>query len=77
LVFHPRGKHRLRVFVNKTERRIFGPKREEGAGDWRRLYNGELHNSYASPCTVHYQGDQIKKDEINGACSKHGSMINA
>jgi hypothetical protein len=29
--------------------RIFGPKREEGAGGWRRLHNEELHNLYASP----------------------------
>jgi hypothetical protein len=30
-------------------RRIFGPKREEVEGDWRRLHNEELHNFYASP----------------------------
>jgi hypothetical protein len=29
-------------------RSIFGPKREEVAGDWRRLQNEELHNSHAS-----------------------------
>jgi len=29
--------------------RIFGSKREEVVGDWKRLYNEELHNSYASP----------------------------
>jgi hypothetical protein len=30
-------------------RRILGPKREEVAGDWRRLHNEELHKSYVSP----------------------------
>jgi hypothetical protein len=30
-------------------RRIFGPKREEGLGVWRRLHNEELHNLYTSP----------------------------
>jgi hypothetical protein len=30
-------------------RRIFGPKREEVAGGWRKLHNEELHNLYASP----------------------------
>jgi hypothetical protein len=39
----------LRVFENGVIRRIFGPKREEVTGDWRRLHNEELHNLYASP----------------------------
>jgi hypothetical protein len=30
-------------------RRIFGPNREEGEGDWRRLHNEKLHKLYASP----------------------------
>jgi hypothetical protein len=30
-------------------RRILGPKRDEGTGDWRKLYNDELHNLYSSP----------------------------
>jgi hypothetical protein len=34
---------------NRVLRRIFGSKREEVAGDWRRLHNEELHNLYASP----------------------------
>jgi hypothetical protein len=33
-------------------RRIFGPKREEVAGDWRRLHNEELTNLYASPNVI-------------------------
>jgi hypothetical protein len=37
------------VFENRIMRRIFGLKREEVAGGWKRLHNGELHNSYASP----------------------------
>jgi hypothetical protein len=32
------------VFENRVLRRIFGPKGEEVAGDWRRLHNEELHN---------------------------------
>jgi hypothetical protein len=36
--------HGLRVFKNRVLRRIFGPKREEMAGGWRRLHNEELHN---------------------------------
>jgi hypothetical protein len=34
-------------------RRIFGPKREDLAGGWRRLYNEELHNLYASRNIIH------------------------
>jgi hypothetical protein len=41
--------HRLRVFENRVLRRLFGPKRCEVTGDWRKLYNGELHNLYSSP----------------------------
>jgi len=37
--------HRLKVFENE----ICGTKREDVAGYWRRLYNEELHNLYASP----------------------------
>jgi len=32
--------------------RIFGPKREEVAGGWRRLHDEELHNLYASPNSI-------------------------
>jgi hypothetical protein len=41
-------KHRLRVSENRVLRRIFGPKREEVAGGWRRQHNEELHNLYTS-----------------------------
>jgi hypothetical protein len=30
-------------------RRIFGPRRDEVTGDWRKLHNEELHNLYSSP----------------------------
>jgi hypothetical protein len=39
-----REKHRLRVFENRVLRRIFGPKRGDVTGDWRKL-----HNLYSSP----------------------------
>jgi hypothetical protein len=34
---------RLRVFENKMFRIIFGPKRDEVTGKWRKLHNGELN----------------------------------
>jgi hypothetical protein len=40
---------RLRVFENKVLRRIFGPKRGEVTGEWRRLHNKELYALYSSP----------------------------
>jgi hypothetical protein len=56
-------------------RRIFGRKREEVAGGWRRLHNEELHNLYAS--LIYYKGDEVKEVEMEGACSMHGEMRNA
>jgi hypothetical protein len=46
-----REDHRLRVFENRVLRRIFGPKRDEVTGEWRKLHNEELHNMYSSPDT--------------------------
>jgi PAS domain-containing protein len=43
-----REEQRLRVFENRMLRRIFGPKREEVEGRWRRLHNEELHDMCAS-----------------------------
>jgi hypothetical protein len=37
------------VFENRALRRIFGPKRDEVTGDWRKLYNEELLNLFSSP----------------------------
>jgi hypothetical protein len=44
-----REKCRLRVFENRVLRRIFGPKRDEVTGEWRRLHNTELNALYSSP----------------------------
>jgi hypothetical protein len=44
-----REEHRLRVFENRVLRRIFGPKRDEVMGEWRKLHDGELYNLYSSP----------------------------
>jgi hypothetical protein len=38
-----REEHRLRVFENRVLRRIFGPKRDEMTGGWRKLHSEELH----------------------------------
>jgi hypothetical protein len=47
-----REEHRLDVSENSVLRRIFGPKRDEVTGGWRKLHNEELHNSYSSPSII-------------------------
>jgi len=44
-----REERRLRVFVNRVLRRIFGPKRDEVTREWRKLHNEELSDLYCSP----------------------------
>jgi hypothetical protein len=41
-----REEHRLRMFENSVLRRIFGSKKDEVTGEWRKLHSGELHNLY-------------------------------
>jgi hypothetical protein len=43
-----RYKHLLRVFESRVLRRMFGPKRDEVTGDWRKLHNEELRNFFLS-----------------------------
>jgi hypothetical protein len=42
---------------------MFGPKRDEVTGEWRKLHNGELHNLYSSPDIIR----QIKSRKIRWA----------
>jgi hypothetical protein len=42
----------LRVFENRLLRRIFGPKRDEVTGGWRKLHNEELRSLYSSPSII-------------------------
>jgi len=43
---------RLRMFEKRVLRRIFGPKRDEVTGEWRKLHNKELNDLYSSPNIV-------------------------
>jgi hypothetical protein len=47
-----REEHRLEVFENRVLRRIYGPKRDEVSGDWRKLHDEELHDLYSSPSII-------------------------
>jgi hypothetical protein len=53
----------LRAFENKVLRRIFGPKRDEVTGEWRKLSSEELHNLYISPNIIR----QIKSKRMRWA----------
>jgi hypothetical protein len=44
--------YRLRVFENRVLKRIFGSKRDEVTGGWRKLHNEELHNLYSPPSII-------------------------
>jgi hypothetical protein len=58
-----REEHRLRVLENRVLRRIFGPKRDEVTGEWRKLHNEELHILYSSPNIIR----QIKSRRMKWA----------
>jgi hypothetical protein len=58
-----REEHRLRVFENRVLRGIFGPKRDEVTGEWRKLHSGKLRNSYSSPDIIR----QIKSRRMRWA----------
>jgi hypothetical protein len=47
-----REERRLKVFENRVLRRIFGPKRDEVTGEWRKLHDEELRDLYSSPSII-------------------------
>jgi hypothetical protein len=53
-------------------RRIFGPKRDEVTGEWRKLHNEKIKDMYS---TNFFSGDQIEKNETGGACSTYGGQV--
>jgi hypothetical protein len=58
-----REEHRLRVFKNRMLRRIFGHKRDEVMGEWKKLHNGEVRNLNSSPDIIR----QIKSRKMRWA----------
>ena len=58
----------LRVFENRMPRRIFGPKRDDVTGEWRKLHNEELKDLYSSPNIVRMIKSRMR---WGGACSAY------
>jgi hypothetical protein len=71
-----REEYRLRVFENRVLRRIFGPKKDEVTGEWRRLQKKELYALYTSPDNIRminsrrlkWAGHVARMGERRGAC---------
>jgi hypothetical protein len=59
-----REEHRLGVFDNRVLRRIYGQKRDEVTGEWRKLHSEELHNLYSSPSIIRI----IKSGRVRWEC---------
>jgi hypothetical protein len=64
-----REERRLRLFENSVLRGIFGPKRGEVTGEWRKLHNEELNDLYSSPNIVRLTKSRTI---MGGECSTHG-----
>jgi hypothetical protein len=62
-----REERRLRVFENTVFRRVFGPKRDEVTGEWRKLHNEELNHLYS----FRAGGKIEKKNKMGGACGAY------
>ena len=65
-----REKRRLRVFENRVLRKVFGLKRDEVTGEWRKLYNEELNDLYFLPNIV--QVVKSRTNEMGRACGAYG-----
>jgi len=69
-----REERRLRVFGNRVFRRVFGPKRDEVTGEWRKLHNEDLRDIYSLPDIVRvvksrrmrWAGDVVRMGEGRG-----------
>jgi hypothetical protein len=70
-----RKEHRLRVFENRVLRRIFGPKRDEVTGEWRKLHNEELHDFYSSPSIIRIIKSRMMRWVGHGAWSTNGGEV--
>ena len=59
------------MFENRVLRRVLGPKRDEGTGEWRKLHNEERSDLY--PLRNIVRVVKIEKNEMGGACGAYGA----
>jgi hypothetical protein len=62
------------VYENRVLRRIFGPKRDEVTGEWRKLHNEELHDLYYSPIIIRII--KARRMRWTGHVARIGEKIN-
>jgi hypothetical protein len=65
-----RGETQARVFESRVLRRIFGHKRDEVTGEWRKLHNEELNGLYCSPKTI--QVIKPRRKRLEGHVARMG-----
>jgi hypothetical protein len=71
-----REEHRLRVFENNVLSRVFGLKRDEMTGEWRKLHHEELHDLYSSPSIIRImKGRRMKWAEDVARTGRGGTRI--
>jgi hypothetical protein len=71
-----REEHRLRVFENRLLRRIFGLKRDEVTGGWRKLHNEELRNFYSSPSIIRMiESRRMRWEEHVASIERRGTPL--
>jgi len=68
-------KRRQRAFENRMLSRIFGSKRDEVAGEWRKLHNEELTEVYCSPNIVRMTNSRRMRWEGNAACMGEEKLV--
>jgi hypothetical protein len=69
-----REEHSLRVIQNKMLRRLFGTRRDEVTGGWRKLHNEELHDLHTSPSIIRIM--KSRKMRWVGHVARMGEMRN-
>jgi hypothetical protein len=63
------------VFENRVLMRIFGPKRDEVMGGWRKLHNEKFHNLYSSPSIIRMI--KLRRMRWTGHVARMGEKTNA